>query len=240
MQASTQDCPFVGKVPRGRTPVSANSGLEPNFDGDLWGRSMKLELAHHLDNVQAAVLEVQRIVDLHKYPDDPRTVLVRGLLATIVQHHRSALLLVKSAFVGSAYALVRDIIRGTRYGLWINSCATSDQILAIHEEDDFVLSIPEMDKEIETAYQGDPFFVGLRDRWAAKLYRYSRAEIVRVGQFSIDPKAGLEDEEEEVRDVVTTATLCIVLLASMFLATQKHAAECKQVEGLATAYAKES
>src|ERR1700739_2922329 len=109
---------------------------------------MKLELAHHLDKVGATVAEVERIVDSHKYPDDSRTVLVRGLLAVIVQHHRSMLLLIKSGVNASAYALARDIIRSSRYGLWINCCATSDQILGIHEVDGSVLSIPEMSKEI--------------------------------------------------------------------------------------------
>lgn len=201
---------------------------------------MKPELAHHLNKVRATVAEVERIVDLHKYPDDPRTVLVRGLMATLDQHHRSVLLLINSGVVGSAYALVRDIIRGTRYGLWINSCATNDQILSIRQEDELVLSIPEMNKEIEAAYQGDPFFVELREHWAAKLYRYSREAIVRVGQFYLDPKTGLGHEDEEVADSVTTATLCLVMLASKFLATQKRAVESKQVEALATAYAKES
>ena len=199
---------------------------------------MKPELVHHLHKAQATVAEVNRIVDLHKYPDDPRTVEVSGLLATMDQHHHSILQLIKSGAVGSAYALAKDIIRGARSGLWINSCATNDQVLRVHKEDDFILSIPEMNKEIEAAYQGDPFFVELRDRWAAKLYRYSRDTIARYGQFSIDPKSGLAHahEDEEVEDVVTTATLCIVLLASKFLATHKHPVESKQVEALAKAY----
>ena len=201
---------------------------------------MKIELAHHLDKVGATVAEVERIVDLHKYSDDPRTVMVRGTLAVIVQHHRSALLLIKSGINSSAYALARDIIRGSRYGLWINCCATSDQILGIHEEDGSVLSIPEMSKEIRAAYQSDPFFTGMIDHWAAKLYRYSRETIVRVGQFCVDPKSGLRIEDEEVEDIATTATLCIVVLATKFLAKQKLVAESKQVEALATAYAKES
>lgn len=200
---------------------------------------MNLELAGHLDKVRATVEDVVRIVDLCEYPDDPRTVLVRGLLATIDEHHRSVLWLIKRGAVGSAYALARVIIRSTRYGLWINACATSDQILRTSHEHDTILSIPEMNKEIEVAYQGDPFFVELRDRWAAKLYRYSSETFVRLGQFSIDPKSGLPDQDEEVKDVLTIATLCIVLLASKFLATQKHAVEGKQVEALATAYAKE-
>lgn len=201
---------------------------------------MKAELAHHLDKVRVTVAEVERIVDLHEYPNDPRTVLVRGLLATIIEHHRSVLLLIKNGSAGSAYALARDIIRGTRYGLWINSCATIDHIRNIRQEDEFALSIPEMNKEIEAAYQGDSFFVELRDRWAAKLYRYSRETIVRVGQFYIDPKSGLGSDDEECGDVLTIATLSIVLLASKFLATQKLVDECEQVEALATAYVKES
>lgn len=201
---------------------------------------MKAELAHHLDEAGATIAEVDRIVDLHKYPDDPRTVLVRGLLASIVQHHRSVLLLIKSGIDGSAYSLARDLIRAARYGLWINCCATSDQILGIHEEDGSVLSIPEMNKEIRAAYQGDPFFTEVIDHWAAKIYRYTRETIVRVGQFCIDPKSGLRREDEEVKDMVTTATLCIVVLATKFLARQKLVDECKQVEALATAYAKES
>ena len=35
---------------------------------------MKPELADHLDKVRATVEEVERIVDLHEYPEDPRTV----------------------------------------------------------------------------------------------------------------------------------------------------------------------
>ena len=68
---------------------------------------MKLEAAHYLDKVGATVAEVERIIDLHEYPDDPRTVLVRGLLATIAQYHRGAVLLIKSGIDDSAYALAR-------------------------------------------------------------------------------------------------------------------------------------
>ena len=197
---------------------------------------MKVEAADYLDKAWATVAEVERIVDLHEYPNDPRTVLVRGLLATMAQYHRSARLLVQSGFVGPTYVLVRDIIRGTRYALWINCCATSDEILSIHEDDDFGLSSLEMTKEVEAAYQDDPFFLELRDRWGAKLNRYLRGRIVRFGQFCINPKSGLDHKDEEVKEVVTIATLCIVLLASKFLARQKHAVECKEVEALATAY----
>ena len=38
--------------------------------------------------------------------------------------------------------LARDVVKGTRYGLWINSCATEEQILRIEQEDELPLSIP--------------------------------------------------------------------------------------------------
>lgn len=197
---------------------------------------MKPELSHHLGKAAATIQEVQRVVDFYQYPEDPRTVLVRGLLATVVQHHRSLLLLIRRGILHSAYALTGDVIRGTRFGLWLNACATSDQIRNIREEDYSALTISEVNKAIEAAYQDDPFFLELKCRWAAKLDRYSRETIVRIGQFCINPQFGLQQEDEEVRDVVTIATLCIVLLASKFLATQKHAVESKQVEVLEAAY----
>jgi hypothetical protein len=48
---------------------------------------MKLELVRHLDKVHDTVAEVDRIVSSHRYPDDKRTVMVVGLLATIIEYH---------------------------------------------------------------------------------------------------------------------------------------------------------
>ena len=119
---------------------------------------MKWELAEHLDKIRDTVTEVGRIVFSHRYPDDRRTVFVMGLLATMTQHHQSALQLLKSGAVGSSYALTRDLVRAMRYGLWINACATEEQILRLEKGEEFPLSIPEMTKEVEAAYCADPFF----------------------------------------------------------------------------------
>jgi hypothetical protein len=51
-----------------------------------------------------------------------------------------------------------------RNGLWINSCATDEQVLQLEKTDEFPLSIPEMTREIEAAYSADPFFNSLEDR----------------------------------------------------------------------------
>ena len=199
---------------------------------------MKPELSKHLDKVRATVAEVDRIISLHKYPSDRRTVMVMGLLSTIIQHHRSMLHLIKSAgAAGSSWTLARDIFKGTRYGLWINSCATEDQIVRIEEADEFPFSIPEVIKEIEAAYRTDPFFEELKNRWGTQLYKYSRSDIFQLGRWEIDAMSGLHLDDGEIREATTIATLCIVLLAGKFLASQKHAADCEQIESLAADYA---
>ena len=197
---------------------------------------MKLELVRHLDRVRNTVAGVGRIVFSHRYPDDKRTVMVVGLLATIIEYHQGVLQLVKSGSVGSSYSLVRDMVRGMREGLWINSCATEEQILQVEKSDEFPVSIPEMVREIEATYNADSFFENLRDRWGNQLYKYSRSSIVQLGRWDIDSTSGLHFDDDEIRDVTTIATLCIVLLAAKFLASQKHPADCKQIEALAADY----
>ena len=117
---------------------------------------MKLELKEHLDKVRNTISEVDRILSSHSYASDKRTVMVMGLLSTMVGNLQTMLQLIKSGGMsGAVGALARDIVRGTRQGLWINSCATEEQILRIEEDDEFPLSIREMNQEIETAYSKD-------------------------------------------------------------------------------------
>jgi|SRR6516165_548440 hypothetical protein len=199
---------------------------------------MKPELANHLNKTRGTVTEVVQVVSSRKYPSDIRTVIIRGLLSTIIEHHRSLLELLKFGTIGSAYALARDIVKGMRYGLWINCCATEEQIRRIEESDEFPFSIPEITKEIEAAYSKDHFFANLKNRWASQLYKYTRSEIFQLGRFHIDSSSGYDFDDEEIRDVMTAATLCVVLLAAKFLAGQNHPVESKKVETLAADYEK--
>ena len=124
-----------------------------------------------------------------------------------------------------------------RYGLWMNSCATQEQISRIEESDEFPFSAAEVIKEIEAAYSTDPFFENLKSRWGATLYKYSRSDFVQLGRWVIDSNSGLQSDDGEIRDMTTIATLCIVLSAAQFLAGQKHSADREQVEALAVDYA---
>ena|SRR5215469_2036635 len=197
---------------------------------------MNLELTRHFDKARNTVTEVSRIVSSHKYSGDRRSIFVRGLLASMIQYHQSVLHLIKSAAVVSSYALTRDIVKDMRNGLWINSCATDEQILQLEKTDEFPLSIPEMTREIEAAYSADPFFRSLKDRWGARVKHYSLSGVVQLGRWESDASLGLHFNDEEIRDALTIATLCIVVLAAKFLASQKYSADSEQIEALAGDY----
>ena len=198
---------------------------------------MELELERHLVKVRHTMNEVDRIVSSHKYPSDKRTVIVMGLLSTIDGHLGDMLRLLKhGGNYASVAALARDVLNGTRYGLWMNSCATDEQVLRIEQDDEFPLTIPEMTKEIETAYSKDSFFENLKNHWATQLYKYSRSEIVNLGRWSIDPDSRLQYDDKDIRQITTIAILCIVLLAGKFVASQGHSADCKSLETLAGDY----
>ena len=197
---------------------------------------MNLELIRHFDRVRDTVTEVSRIVSSHKYSADRRALFVRGLLAAMIQYHQSVLELTKSAAVTSSYALTRDIVKDMRNGLWINSCATDEQVLQLEKTDEFPLNIPEMTREIEAAYSADPFFNSLEDRWGARVKRYFLSGVVQLGRWEGDASLGLRFNDEEIRDAVTIATLCIVVLAVKFLAGQNYLADSEQIEALAGDY----
>jgi hypothetical protein len=199
---------------------------------------VKLELAEHLNRVRVAVTEVDRILALHKYADDSRTVMVIGLLATIIQYHRSILLLLSSGAARSAVALIRDIVDGMYIGLWINTCATPVQIQRIKTEDQFPVNLPEIIKAVDIAYNANAFFEDMKNRCGTPLYKSNRLGIIQLGQWLLDSNLGLRHDERELCEVTTTATNCILLLAEALLSNQNHAAECKAVEGLWRTYDK--
>jgi hypothetical protein len=194
---------------------------------------MKPELIEYLDKARDTVSQVEGIVSSHGYPDDTRTVMVRGLLSTIMEDHRSMLQLFKLEAIASARALARDIVEGMRYGLWINACATPEQIVRIKDGDEWPLTLPEIIKEIDAGYGADTFLTSLKNRWGSQLHKYSIAGVVRLGRWHIDPKFALSYGDEEFRDVSAIATLCIVVLAAKFLDRQNYGVDCKQVEALA-------
>src|SRR5450755_4263239 len=91
-------------------------------------RTMTPETTTHLGQVEGAIEKLKGLLNGKQFQDDRRTVIVIGTLDQMIEHHSSLLLLIRSEKVGSAFALTRSVVEGMYIGLWINFCATEQQV----------------------------------------------------------------------------------------------------------------
>jgi hypothetical protein len=57
---------------------------------------MTPETREHLQHCEAAIQEAKRLLAIHGYPDDLRTVMVIGFITQLVEHHEAMLLLIRA------------------------------------------------------------------------------------------------------------------------------------------------
>ena len=200
---------------------------------------MKSELLENLDKARDAMTSLDSILSGNKFSDDLSTILVAGLLTTLIQYHRGILLLVKAGDVRAATALARDVVDNTYVALWTNGCASSEQVSKIKTEDRFPVTYPEIFEQVDSKYKENAYFTALRGRCGAPLYSYNRSGILKLGLWSLGSHIELHDEQE-ITCGLSAVTLCILFLASEFLIKQNQPGESKIVRDLADDYEKRS
>jgi hypothetical protein len=197
---------------------------------------MKTETEVHLKKVEEVIAKATHILAKHSYPDNSKTVLVVGLLATMIEHHRAMLLLTRNGMVGSSFVLARSIVESMYRGMWINACASDAQIAAFEADDKFPINMPDMAKAIDETYHAGGYFEGLRNRGWAALCSYTHSGMLQLGRRFTENKVQPNYNEQEIYEATTTVTTCILLLASKFLAWQGHTDECTAMEELVGIY----
>lgn len=196
---------------------------------------MTPETTEHLNTVEAIMRKAKATLARHRYPDDLRSVVVMGTLTQIIEHHE-AMLLVRNAKIGSAFALVRSIVEGVYRGLWINFCATDAQIQDFERDDRLPVNMTEMALAIDAKYHAQGFFEDLRARSWAALCSYTHTGMLQLGRRFSGATAKPAYTDEDVFQATTTATTFILLLAGKFLAVQKYDADSREVEALTGMY----
>ena len=199
---------------------------------------MKPELVEHLNKAREAMTDLDSILSRNKYRDDLRSALVAGLLTTIIQYHHSILLLANHGDIRSAVALARDVVDNMYVGLWINVCASSDQISKIKGDASFPVTYPEIFEQVDSRYKDNTLFADLRNRCGAPLYSYNRSGILTLGLWSVGSSVELEHDELELARAASGISVCILFLASEFLANQNQPAESTAVRTLIDDYEK--
>jgi len=194
------------------------------------------ELIEHLGEVEVAVERLKTLLNPHHYPDDLRTLILAGTIDQLIEHHAAVLLLVRSEKVGSAFALSRSIIEGMYRGLWLNFCATNDEVKTFEREDKLPLKMNSIAAAIDEKYRAEEFFDDLRKRAWPALCSYAHTGMLQLGRRFTGNQLRPSYREAEIYEVTTAATTALLTLASKFLAVQKFPEASKEVERLIESY----
>jgi Family of unknown function (DUF6988) len=199
---------------------------------------MESETKEHLKRVENAIQAAKAIIGRHRYPDDIRSVIVMGLIDQTREDHDSVLLLIRSGFAGSAFALARGIFESLYRGLWFNACATDAEVEQFEKCDKYPrgLTMQEMAKVIDGKYQGGNFFQNFANTFWGPLCSYTHTGMLQLGhRFNEDKVEGVYSDGQ-ISAVTTIATNCFLMLAGRFLAAQHHGEESNAVEELRHTY----
>jgi Family of unknown function (DUF6988) len=172
------------------------------------------------------------------FSSDTKTILLIAYLDIALEHHEAIYLLVKSQLHGSAFALVRSLFDAVFRALWINSCATEDQIEEVASRDKAKFpSMADMVAMIDQSYSTDNFFTSIKDvSWAA-MCSYTHSGLLQITRrFSGDqvkPNYG----DAEIREVLNSVNTAVILLSRMFFLSTGCRLEAAEVEKMMAEFA---
>jgi hypothetical protein len=175
------------------------------------------ETSEHLKQVELAIEKLKEVLNTCKIADDMRNIILVGTIDQLIEHHASVLLLIRSDKVGSAFALSRSIVEGMYRGLWLNFCATDEEVKQFGKED----KLPTMDrlaKGIDEKYRAEGFFEDLRKRAWSGLCSYAHTGTLQLGRRFTGPALIPSYTDAQIVEITTSITTCILTMTSRFLA----------------------
>jgi len=199
-------------------------------------RIMKPATEEHFKRLERAIDEAKALLNRYPYVDHLRTVLVIGFIDQMIEHLAAVLLLIRNGKVGSAFALVRSIFESLYRGGWILMCATDAELERFEKTDKLDLTMQEMADAIDAKTGLGKFFADLKTRGWKPLNSYTHTGLLQLGRRFTGHKLEPSYKEEEVVQVTTMATTCVLMLVRPFLAAHKHDDEARRVDELATTY----
>jgi len=194
------------------------------------------KLREHMVKCECAIQSAKPIIGKHEYPDDYRTTVVIGFISILVEHHEAILLLIMRDMVGSAFTLARPIVEGVFRGLWLNACATDEQVKRFIDKDEIKLSVGAMAEAIDPAYNAGDLFRGIKkDAWDG-LNSYTHTGMMQLGRRFTEHEVKNSYTEGQIYEMTTTMTTCVLILISRFLAKQNQPDAAKVIDALVETY----
>jgi hypothetical protein len=197
---------------------------------------MTPKLREHMVKCEKAMQSAKPIIGKHPFPDDYRTTTVIGFISILVEHQEAFLLLVMHDMVGSAFALGRPIVEGMYRALWLNVCATDDDLKRFNEKDEIDLTLAQMADAIDPAHNVGDFFADFKKRAWKALNSYTHTGMLQIGRRFKGHEVVNSYSEGEIYELTTTVTTCVLVVISRFLAKQGHADDAKAIDALLETY----
>jgi hypothetical protein len=194
------------------------------------------KLHEHMVKCEHAVQSAKPILGKHSFPDDYRTVIVIGFISTLIEHHEAALLLILREMVGSAFALGRPIVEGMYRGLWLNVCATEEELKRFIEKDEIRLTLGQIAEALDPAHNTGDFFEDFKKRTWNALNSYTHTGMLQLGRRFTKHEVKNSYTDGQVFEMTTTMTTCVLLLISRFLAKQSYPEDAKAIDALIETY----
>jgi hypothetical protein len=194
------------------------------------------KLNEHLVNCEKAMQSAKPILGRLFFSDDYRTVTVIGFTSILVEYHEAVMLLVTRSMIGSAFALGRPIVEGMYRGLWLNVCATEDELNRFIKKDEIRLTLGQIAEALDPAYNTGDLFQQLKKRAWDALNSYTHTGMMQLGRRFTKHEVKDSYTEEQIYEMTTSMTTCVLLLISRFLAKQGHPDEAKQIDALIETY----
>jgi hypothetical protein len=187
------------------------------------------KLREHLVKCEKAMESAKRILGKLHFPDDYHTTLVIGFISILVEHQEAFLLLVMRDMFGSAFALGRPIVEGMYRALWLNVCATDEELNRFIQKDEIRLTLAELAEAIDPAHNSGDLFQSLKKNAWKALNSYTHTGMLQIGRRFTKHEVVNSYSETEIYEMATTLT-CVLMVISRFLAKQNHPNEAKEID----------
>lgn len=189
-------------------------------------------------NNRGAQLRIKIYELLHRrgHAAETKNILLMAYVDIALEHHESISLLMRSKLFGSAFALARPLFETMFRALWINKCATQDQIEEVANRDDAKFpNIAQMVQLIDQSYSTGPFFTSIKQTGWATMCSYTHSGLLQITRrFTGDIKPNYKDAE--ILEVLNVTNIAIILLARMFFVSMGCHDEAAEAEKMMLDY----
>src|SRR5439155_17873438 len=154
----------------------------------------------------------------------------------MIEHHEAMLVLIRAGKVGSAFALARSIFESMYRGMWINFVATDQEIEQFEKNDKIPLTLGKLADAIDKGYRADGRFADLKRRAWKALNSYTHTGLLQLGRRFTGHKLQPAYRDQEIVDVTTSTTTCVLVLVSRFFAVHNFADDVNETDKLIASY----